>query len=335
MIRHLSTAAASLAALLLFNQPRATGAEPLFADRIVAKGKGVEVKYSKVEDTLISYKASRAAAGQPVPPGLEKDLELSIVDRLIATQILTNQATTADITSAKVISEKFISEAKAKASSEESFNRQIRAGGLTPEQFHAQVQEQSLVKAVIDRELKTKHVISDEQVKKFYEEHPEEFQMPDQLRVTHILFSFKDPVTKADLSEGQLAEKRKKADEILARAKKGEDFAALIKEFSDDRSPDHPNGEYTFSKGQMPPEFEVAAFTLSTNQVSDLVTTRYGNHIIKLHEKIGAKKAELGPLTEKVRDSLQQEAVQKDLPSLIEKLRKEADVVVTLEEKKP
>ena len=132
-----------------------------------------------------------------------------------------------------------------------------------------------------------------------------------------------------------MANKRKKADEILVRAKKGEDFNALVKEFSEDRSTDHPNGEYTFSKGQMPPEFEVAAFTLSTNQVSDLVTTRYGNHISKLHEKIAAKKADLAPLMEKVRDSLQQEAVQKDLPSLIEKLRKEADVVVTLEEKKP
>ena len=335
MIRNFSRASACLFALLLLSEANPTCGAPLFADRVVAKGKGVEIKYSKVEDTLISYKATRATAGQPVPPGLEKELELSIVERLIATQVLTNQATAADITASKTISDKFIADAKAKATSEEAFNRQIRAGGMSPEQFQAQVQEQSLVKAVIDRELKAKNQISDEQVKKYYDEHPDDFLMPEQLRATHILFSFKDPVTKIDLSESQIADKRKLAAEILERVKKGEDFNGLVKEFSEDRSPEHPNGEYTFTKGQMPPEFETAAFTLSTNQISDLVTTRYGQHIIKLHEKIPSKKAELAPMMEKIRETLQLEAVQKALPGLIDKLRKEADVVVTLEETKP
>ena len=198
MIRNFSKASACLTALLLLSAAKSTCGAPLFADRIVAKGKGVEVKYSKVEDTLISYKATRATAGQPVPPGLEKELEQSIVERLIATQILTNQATAADITASKTISDKFIADAKAKATSEEAFNRQIRAGGMSPEQFQAQVQEQSLVKAVIDRELKPKNQISDEQVKKYYDEHPDDFLMPEQLRATHILFAFKDPVTKID-----------------------------------------------------------------------------------------------------------------------------------------
>ena len=79
---------------------------------------------------------------------------------------------------------------------------------------------------------------------------------------------------------------------LLKRARAGEDFAKLAKEYSEDPGSKDKGGEYKFPRGQMVPEFEAAAFSLGTNQVSDIVTTRFGYHIIKLSEKIPARKVE-------------------------------------------
>src|SRR5262249_10782082 len=121
-------------------------------------------------------------------------------------------------------------------------------------------------------------------------ETPSRFEVPEMVRASHILLSTRDPKSSAELSDEQKAAKRKKLEELLKRARDGEDFAKLAKENSEDPGSKDKGGEYTFPRGQMVPEFEGAAFSLKTNQVSDIITTSYGYHIIKLLDRIPAKK---------------------------------------------
>ncbi|MDX1951772.1 MAG: peptidylprolyl isomerase [Verrucomicrobiota bacterium] len=304
-------------------------AAPLFEDKILAKGKGVEVRSSQVEEALIAFKANRAASGQPVPRSQEKAIEKEILDRLISTQLFLARAKPEDEARGKEMARKFIEENKSKAPSEAAFYRQIRAGGLTPEQFVKQVEEQAVVKAVIDRELKSKVNITAEDMKKFEAENPSLFVEPEQLRASHIHLSFKDPITKEPLSGEARAAKKKLIEELRSRALKGEDFAKLAREHSEDANSKEKGGEYKFSKGQMPPEFEAAAFSLKPDQLSEVVTTRYGYHIIKLHERIDSGKIPLKEVEEKVREIMVQKSIQAELPKFLEQLRKEAELVET------
>ena len=139
----------------------------------------------------------------------------------------------------------------------------------------------------------------------------------------------------AELSQEQKDAKRKQALDILKRARAGEDFAKLAKEFSEDPGSKDTGGEYTFPRGQMVPEFENAAFSMNTNQISDLVTTRFGYHIIKVLEKLPAKKAELAEVNSKIKDYLVQEAIKKQLPDYYAKLKKDANVEILDEKLKP
>ncbi len=82
----------------------------------------------------------------------------------------------------------------------------------------------------------------------------------------------------------------------------------------------------------MVPEFEAAAFSLATNQVSDIITTRFGYHIIKVLEKIPAKKIELDKALPNLKDGLTQQALQKQFPDYIAQLKKDAGVEI-LDEK--
>jgi parvulin-like peptidyl-prolyl isomerase len=174
--------------------------------------------------------------------------------------------------------------------------------------------------------------VTDEDIKKYYEENPKLFEQKDMVKASHILFATRDFSTNTELPEDKKAAKRKLADEVLKRAKAGEDFRTLVKQFSDDVASRENNGEYVFGRDQMVPEFESVAFAMSTNQISDIVTTRYGYHIIKVLEKLPARKIELAKVTPNVKEFLTQQALQKQIPAYIKRLKEEAGVQI-LEEK--
>ncbi len=308
----------------------AAGATPLFDDPILARGKGVEVRQSHVDEMFAAFRANRTAVGQPIPESQRSKIEADILDKLIATRLCLNRASAADKTKAEQIAKEFIAEQMKQVPSEESFNRQLRVMGMSPEQFRAQITDQAVVKAVIDRELKDKQTITEADAKKFYQDNPKLFQQPEMVRVKHILISILDPNTNKELSGEQKLQKRELAEKLLARAKAGEDFAKLVKEFSEDKNAKDRDGEYTIMRNDrryvLPPEFEGAAFSMATNQISDIVLTPYGYHIIKGLERIPAKKSEYAQVEDRIKENLQQEAVQKELPNYITTLRKEAGV---------
>jgi len=326
-------AALALAALVAEAADKPAAVPPtkpasLFPDEVICKGKGIEIKRSALEEAFIALKANAAAQGQAIPEGQRPMLEARLLERLIITQVLTNKATVPDKAKAKENADKFISDAKKKTANEEAFQRELIAMGMSAEQFHARVMEQALAEAVLDREVKSKIKVSDEQMKKFYDENPEKFAQPEMVRASHVLITTKDPVTRQDMSNEQKTAKKATAEKVLARARKGEDFAALVKEFSEDPGSKDKGGEYTFPRGQMVPEFEAAAFSLNSNQVSDIITTAYGFHIIKLLEKIPPKKLEFTKVADDLKEGMTREELQKQLPEYFEKVKKEAAIEV-------
>lgn len=104
------------------------------------------------------------------------------------------------------------------------------------------------------------------------------------VRAKHILIKTVDDAG-AKLPQDQLDAALVKANEALAKAKAGEDFAALVTQYSQDPGSLDTEGEYTFARGEFVPEFEAAAFSMEPGEISDIVETDYGYHIIKLEEK--------------------------------------------------
>jgi len=174
--------------------------------------------------------------------------------------------------------------------------------------------------------------VTDADVRKYFDDNPARFEEPEMVRASHILLMTTDPKTNTELTEDQKTAKHKEMEGLLKRARAGEDFAELAKKYSEDPGSKDKGGEYKFPRGQMVPEFEAAAFSLGTNQVSDIVTTRYGYHIIKLSEKIPAKKVEFEKAASDIKEGLTQQELQKQFPDYLDKLKKEAGVEI-LDEK--
>jgi peptidyl-prolyl cis-trans isomerase C len=305
----------------------------LFGNALVAKGKGVEVTRAQLDEEVIRLKAQAAGRGQTIPPEHMAQVDRQVLDQLIQLQLLQAKATAADKAEGKAVAEKRFEEAKTHLGSEEALNRQLKLMGSTREEVLAKWTESATAEIVLKRELKVN--ITDEDAKKYYADNPARFEEPEMVRASHILLTTTDPKTNTELSEDQKAIKRKLMEELLKRARAGEDFAKLAKEYSEDPGSKDKGGEYKFPRGQMVAEFEAAAFALNTNQVSDIVTTRFGYHIIKLSEKIPARKVEFAKAASDIKDGLTQQALQKQFPEYIAKLKKEAGVEILDEKLKP
>lgn len=176
-------------------------------------------------------------------------------------------------------------------------------------------------------------LVSDQEIDQYYNDHKGDFE---EVRVRHVLVSTQapDPGPQADKDAGkdkpqpkQLTkeEARQKAQAILDRARKGEDFAKLAKENSDDQGSKDKGGEYDFfARGQMVPEFETAAFALQPGQISDLVETPFGFHVIKLEDRRPGPP----PSDPKVRQQITDKMKEQKLKERIDEIARDSKIVV-------
>src|SRR5262245_46336152 len=138
--------------------------------------------------------------------------------------------------------------------------------------------------------------VSNDDLKQYYDQHQSEYNLPERVTAQHILFK----------TQGKSAEEieaiKNKARGVLDRAKKGEDFAGLAKQFSEDESSKISGGDLgSFTRGQMVPEFDNVAFSLGPGAISDLVQTQFGVHIIKVVSKQEARARPLQELEGAIR----------------------------------
>ena len=146
--------------------------------------------------------------------------------------------------------------------------------------------------------IRTEMKADDDELRNFYGEHAEEYRLPEQITAQHILFK----------TEGKTPEQietiRKKATDVLEKAKKGEDFSKLAKEYSEDESASRGGTLGTFGRGVKPPQFEQAAFALGAGAISDVVSTPQGLHIIKVTEKQESRLRTFEEIKEAIRPRL-------------------------------
>jgi peptidyl-prolyl cis-trans isomerase C len=323
-----SLALPALLACALFQLPLTLPAAPVSDDPVVATGKGFEIKRSQLNDAYIDYSSSAVSAGRPIPDAQRNFVRAKLLDRLIINKILIPTATADDSNTVAQSVDRQIAMARSNAPSQEAFDQKVKATGMSLDALREKMRQQELSRRLIMRVATNGVVISDADVKKFYDDNPSQFQTPEQVRAAHILVSTQDPITHQPLPPDVKKEKLKLANEIKARAEKGEDFAALARQYSDDPGSKNSGGEYTFPRGKMVPEFEAAAFSMKTNQISDPVETQFGYHIIKLIAKLPATTGDFAKAAPDIRAYLTEHAAETSLPDRLEKLKAAADIKV-------
>jgi peptidyl-prolyl cis-trans isomerase D len=176
----------------------------------------------------------------------------------------------------------------------------------------------------VDQEaMRAKATVTGQQIERYYNDNSQQYSTPDQVRASHILIK-----TGGKAEEDDTA--KKTAEDLLAKVKAGGDFAELAKKHSQDEGSAVKGGDLDFfGRGAMVPEFDKVAFELQPGQISGLVKSQFGYHIIKVTDKRAATQKTLAEVRSQIEEQLKvqqaQDAAQKLSNEVAVELKKPAD----------
>lgn len=237
------------------------------------------------------------------------------LDNLITQELIAQEAKAASVTVSDADVTAEIDLIKKSFGSDEEFNATLAQYGMTLETL----QKDTKVNLTIRKILEPQTDVTDAEIQQFYDENKASLGTPEQVQASHILVATKE-----------------EADAILAELKQGADFATLAKEKSTDPGSKDKGGDLGFfGKGAMVPEFEEAAFALKVNELSGVVQTEHGFHIIKKT----AEKAAVVPTFEEKKEEIRKQLVATEANELSEawmkEIREKAKITNTLATETP
>jgi peptidyl-prolyl cis-trans isomerase C len=313
--------------------PAAQTPEKPKEDAVVVTVNGTPIRESQVQQRIeeeFGPMLQKSAAQSPaLAAQQEKQIHRVVIERMVAEQLLNEEVKKANIP--EVTDQELTAEmAKQLATMSppmtvEQYQKAMEAQGLSFETakrgYAKNLRYQRLLEAKFPDVLKT----SEADAKKYYDENIKEFQVPEQVRASHILIRPADPNTDPNQAKAQA---KAKAEEVLKKAKEGADFAALAKENSQDPGSKEQGGDLgLFPRGQMVPPFENAAFGLKIGQISDLVETPFGYHIIKVTEHQDPNQVTFEKAKTHIMNGLTQQKIQEAFRKYVGSLRESAKIV--------
>lgn len=283
----------------------------------------VPIMRSDFDMELMRIQGRMQMQGRPIPPDQMEEFKKNIVENMIGHELLYQECQKQKVTVPANEIENQISEFRGRFKTDEEYKNALAANQLSENTLKDKITRQMTTQKFIETKITDTLKVTDKETKAFYDSHPEYFQQPEKVKASHILVKMKP-----DADEETKKEAHKKIDAIQAKLKNGDDFAEVAK--TDSEGPSNVNGGDLgyFGKGQMVKPFEDAAFAMKPGDVSDVVETRFGLHIIKVVDKKEGEKTPFGEVEDKINDFLMREKTSEKLTSYIEELKKDAKIEI-------
>jgi peptidyl-prolyl cis-trans isomerase C len=273
-------------------------------------------------DRAVKVMLAQNQVPQPLAPELSKQAQDAALEQLTSAELLYQEAAKLEIKDLdKQIADK-VALNRAKFSNDADFEKALKGVDMTLRDMQDFTRKDIVISNFIEKQFNAKMVVSDAEVQKFYDDNLEKyFKKPESARASHILIGSDEKASPEDRKKA-----KEKAEALLKRVKAGEDFAALAKSDSTCPSASQGGDLGNFSRGQMVPPFEKAAFALKKGEVSEVVETQFGYHIIKLTEKQEASTEKFADVKAKIAEFLKREKTQNAVVELVAKLKTTAKI---------
>ena len=263
-----------------------------------------------------AVKNLEARAGQPVPPEQRAQVYRGLLDQMIAYKLLLQQSKTLKVAIPDADLDGRVKQIQGQFPNEQAFTKALGDQHVSVQQLKNDQRDQMLVAKVIDAEVGSKVTVSPKDVDDFYAKNPDKFKEPENVHAQHILIRVEqnaDAATKAKA--------KAEAEAILKQIRAGADFATLAKEKSQDPGSAPGGGDLgSFAKGQMVPQFDEVAFKLKPGQVSQVVETPFGFHIIKVLEHKPARTVPLEEARQQLTEILKEQQANEKTTAYINQL---------------
>ena len=293
--------------------------DPETLPEVVARVNGVAISRAELVDEARGAYAQLRQLGQA--PALDASFYRGALDQRIASLLLEAEAKNRGIAATPEEVDQRFAEARSRFENEEAFQRSLAAQGLTVERARAELGQEISRYKYIESVIVPQIEVSEEAMRSFYDQNLAQMRQPERVKLRHLLIQ-----VAAGATEEERQKARQRADELARRAKAGEDFAALAREHSEDGTREQGGELPWIQRGQTLPTFEQAAFALEPGQVSDVVETPLGFHVIQAVDRQPERVAEYDEVKDRIRMVMQTEQAQVRLRETVETLMAKADV---------
>jgi peptidyl-prolyl cis-trans isomerase C len=294
---------------------------------VVAVVNGKNISQESLQQKLSFVEKRYASQGGQLSDEQLSMIKKDILERMIEKELLYQESKEAGISVGDEKVNSQLEQFKAKFPNDEAYQAQLSQLGYTEEMIRKEIRENMAIQELIEQEIASDIEISDTELKAYYDENTEQFTTPEQVKARHILVK-----TDQSDSEEQKKEAREEIEAIQKRLEEGEKFEELAKEESEGPSGKKGGDLGYFSKGRMVKPFEEAAFAMEPGNVSDIVETRFGFHLIKVEDKKPASKKGYEEVKKEIRQQIKNEKVKQSIDNYVSTLREKATIELKLPE---
>jgi peptidyl-prolyl cis-trans isomerase C len=290
---------------------------------VVARVNGEAISGDELEQAV---RALESQVGQPVPIERRDQVYRQMMDQLIGYRLLAQASSARGLTVTDGEVDARLGQIRQQFPNEQAFLAALGQQKMTVDKLRAQTRLQMQVARMIDTEIAPKVSVADKDIGAFYEQNKDKFNEPEAVHVSHILIRLPSAP-----DAGARAKARAQAADLLKQLKGGADFAVLARQFSQDQGSAANGGDLGFvPKGQTPPAFEKVAFALKPGQLSGVVETQFGYHIVKCMEHRPARQVPLAEASPRISQFLTEQQRQQKTAALVEGLKAKAKVEVLI-----
>lgn len=288
---------------------------------VVAKVDGREIKKEELLEAAGEVESQVAQMGSGAPPRTAQFYR-QVLDGLISRMLLEQDAKSQGITVTDDEVKAQLEGLRKRFPTEEAYKQALASEGVSEEELVAEGRQAMAVQKLVDTKVMAAVKVTDEAAKAFYDENQARMKQPERARLRHILVRVDQGATAEDKQKAKA-----EAEDVLARVKKGEDFAALAKAHSDDPGSKEKGGDLDWiARGQTVEPFEQAAFALKPNETSGVVETQFGYHVIQLLEHQAESTLPFDDVKGQISEFLKERQGQQAVQGHIQALRAKAKV---------
>ena len=267
------------------------------------------VIYQKEFDMAYShFENQMKGQGKELSETEKQDMKKRVLENLIDSEILFQASQKNDVT----IDEKKINDQWEKIEDrmekDAGYKANIEKMKYSESEIKDQIRRQMAIQTYLADAFINKATVTEAEIKTYYDENKEAFHRPEQVKASHILIKGEPPSGDAEKNAA-----RKQIEDIQKKIQNGEDFAALAQEYSQCPSSKKGGDLGYFGRGQMVKAFEDVAFGLDVGKVSDIVTTNFGYHLIKVTGKRAESTMALDEANKKIENFLKQQKIQEEI----------------------
>ena len=287
----------------------------------VALVNGVKISSKEYEREVDLQLQQASQQGRQIPDAMLPKIKADILNNLIDRELLYQESQKKNIAvnaeelnnQIKTIKDRFPSQAE--------FEKIIAEMGVSEAEIRSQIERNLAIRQLIDTQVINKIQVSEADTKAYYDENPNLFKKPEQVKASHILIK-----VESDATDLQKSQARIEIAKVQQKLKDGQDFAALAREHSQGPSNEKGGDLGYFGRGQMVKPFEDAAFALKPGQVSEIVETRFGYHLIKVTNKEPEGIMAYAEVKDRLIQHLKTQRIDQAARTYIENLKKDAKI---------